>query len=64
MTVELHQAKLPERRIGAADRRSQIDESEAALYAGDTIDDELDIAHVHPYKRKGCAQLHFGRSTR
>src|SRR5579872_288052 len=64
VTVELHQAKLPERRIGAADRRSQIDESEAALYAGDTIDDELDIAHVHPYKRKGCAQLHFGRSTR
>ena len=63
MTVELRGAKLPEQCIGAAEGRLQIDEREAALYAGDTIDDKFNITHVHPYERKSCAQLQVGRST-
>ena len=63
MTVELRGAKLSERQIGVAERRLQIDERKAALYAGYMIDDKLNISHGHPDERKSCAELQVGRST-
>lgn len=62
MTFERRGAELPERHIGEVEWRLQIDEREAALDARDSVQNKLNIAHVHADERKSCPQLHVGRS--